>query len=224
MTASNEAIRPGAAEAPARKRPQRRVGTFTLGVTLVACGGAMLSALCFPAIPPERFLQASPVILILLGLETLLSLRKDGGIKYDWMGMLLCFLLVGAALSLYAAAWYFSEDGPGLSRVTARCADDSSYAMAFENLDSSDSHILHLQSGDVLREAFTLSEGSVDVVVCDLEGNTLAENTAFPGASAWENLVEIPAGGSYWVRVDADSATGSFLIGTIAPETPDTIE
>ena len=57
MTASDEAIRPGAAEAPVRKRPQRRVGTFTLGVTLVACGGAMLSALCFPAIPPERFLQ-----------------------------------------------------------------------------------------------------------------------------------------------------------------------
>ena len=123
MTASNEtaysdAVMPSGKPA----RPQRRVGTFTFGVTLVAAGAAMLSAMFFPAFPPERILQASPAILILLGLEVLLSLPKGGKLKYDWLGMLLCVLLVGAAISLYAAAWYFSEDGPSHSRITRRFA------------------------------------------------------------------------------------------------------
>lgn len=87
---------------------QRRVGTFTLGVTLVASGVAMLIAMFFPDLDLRWALKCAPVILILLGVETLLAARGGGKIKYDWLGMLLCFVLTGAALCMCAAAWYMA--------------------------------------------------------------------------------------------------------------------
>ena len=82
----------------AAARPQRRVGTFTLGVVLVAAGCGMLVSLLWPAFELGWLLNASPLILVALGVETLLSARGGGRVKYDWLGMILCFLLVGAAM------------------------------------------------------------------------------------------------------------------------------
>lgn len=90
-------------------RPQRRVGTFTLGVVLVAAGLGMLVSLLWPQVEIGWLLKASPLILVALGAETLLSARGGGRVKYDWLGMLLCFLLVGAGLAFYAAAWAYEN-------------------------------------------------------------------------------------------------------------------
>lgn len=87
------------------KNEQRRVGTLTMGITLVAAGVCMLVSMFVPALDLTVVLQASPVILISLGMETLLSARRSGKVKYDWVGMLLCFLLVCTALCLYAVAY-----------------------------------------------------------------------------------------------------------------------
>ena len=68
---------------PAR---DRRVGTFTsLDLTLA--------------------LQLSPLILVCLGVEVLLGSRSGGKIRYDWVGMVLCFVLVTAALVFFGIAW-----------------------------------------------------------------------------------------------------------------------
>ena len=85
---------------------QRRVGTFTLGIVLVIAGAGMLASMFWPQFQPEWLLKASPCILILLGIETLLSARGGGRVKYDWLGMFLCFILTGAALCMYCAAWW----------------------------------------------------------------------------------------------------------------------
>lgn len=89
---------------------QRRAGTFTLGVTLVVFGLVALAAMFLPH--PEQIktlalwsLRLSPLILIALGTEVLLAARGGSKVKYDWLGMLLCFLLVCAALCMAAAAW-----------------------------------------------------------------------------------------------------------------------
>ncbi|WP_294853731.1 hypothetical protein [uncultured Oscillibacter sp.] len=84
---------------------ERRVGTFTFGVTLVAAGLAMTAALFYPALDLRVFLRFSPLVLILLGTEVLLSSRKEGRIKYDWLGMLLSFFLVLLALGVFFASW-----------------------------------------------------------------------------------------------------------------------
>ena len=84
---------------------ERRVGTFTFGVTLVAAGLTMTAALFFPALDLRLFLRFSPLVLILLGTEVLLSARKEGRMKYDWLGMLLCFFLVLLALGVFFVSW-----------------------------------------------------------------------------------------------------------------------
>ena len=84
---------------------ERRVGTFTFGVVLVVAGIAMIAALFFPSLDFRLFLKLSPAVLILLGAEVLLSTRKSGRIKYDWLGMILCFVLVMLALGVFFVAW-----------------------------------------------------------------------------------------------------------------------
>lgn len=85
--------------------PSRRVGTLTMGVVLVASGCAMLLGMFFPNLDLAFLLQLSPVILISLGVETLLASRRGGKFKYDWVGMILCCLLVCTALCFYAVAY-----------------------------------------------------------------------------------------------------------------------
>lgn len=87
--------------------PQRRVGTLTLGVVLVAAGVCMLVSMFFPTLELKWVVQASPVILVSLGVETLLAAKGGGRVKYDWVGMILCFLLVCTAVVLYAVAYTF---------------------------------------------------------------------------------------------------------------------
>ena len=95
------------------QRPVRRVGTFTTGVTLIGAGLAMLATLWLPW---EDFLWAmglSPLLLVSLGVETLLAARKDGRVRYDWVGLLLCVLVTLAALCLTAAAWWLRHAPEG---------------------------------------------------------------------------------------------------------------
>ena len=87
-------------------RPCRRVGTFTFGIVLVVSGAAMLVSMFFPQLEFTWLLQLSPLALISLGVETLLAARGGGRVKYDWVGMVLCFLIVCASLVLFAAAWW----------------------------------------------------------------------------------------------------------------------
>ena len=90
---------------PAAPVRERRVGTFTFGVVLVVAGLAMLAALFFPTWDLTLVLKLSPLVLISLGVEVLLSARKGGRIKYDWLGMLLCFFIVCLALCAFFLAW-----------------------------------------------------------------------------------------------------------------------
>ena len=90
----------------AASRPCRRVGTFTFGMVLVVSGLAMLVSMFFPQLEFTWLLQLPPLALISLGVETLLAARGSERVKYDWVGMLLCFLIVCASLVLFAAAWW----------------------------------------------------------------------------------------------------------------------
>ena len=94
----------------ASSRPCRQVGTFTFGVVLVVFGIAMLVSMFFPQLEFTWLLQLSPLALISLGLETLLAARGGGSVKYDWVGMVLCCLIVCISLVLFAAAWCLVHD------------------------------------------------------------------------------------------------------------------
>ena len=87
----------------------RRVGTVTVDVTLVAAGCAMLVKLFCPDLELFWLLRLSPAILIGLGIETLLASRSQSRLRYDWAGILLCFLAGCAGLAMTTATWYLMQ-------------------------------------------------------------------------------------------------------------------
>lgn len=189
-----------------KEAPPRRVGTFTLGVVLVAAGCGMLAAVFRPQIDVRWMLSASPVILILLGVETLLAARGGGRVKYDWLGMFLCFILVGAALCMYAAAWYFANGEYFNAANCSRYADETSYRMDYEWFDGFDSHTFRLEAGDVLESRIDTRNGWLEAEISGEDGETLLEDASSNGT----RTTVIPRSGDYTILVHGRRASGSF--------------
>ena len=183
---------------------QRRVGTFTLGIVLVAAGGGMLAAMFWPRFRPEWLLSAAPCILILLGIETLLAAQGGGRVKYDWLGMILCFVLTGAALCMYAAAWWFVNVETG-SRLS-RWAGEEVYEMTYACFNGVDSHTLHLEAGDTLQGRVNTYNGWLEVEISDEDGNTVCDG--FPASG--ERNIPIDRTGEYTILVCGQRAAGGF--------------
>lgn len=183
---------------------QRRVGTFTLGIVLVIAGLGMLAAMFYPRFRPEWLLKASPCILILLGAETLLSARGGGRVRYDWLGMLLCFILTGTALCMYAAAWWIVNGGD--LQGASRWANEDVYEMSYGWFDGADSHTMRLEAGDVLRCQTYTYTGWLEVEVSDENGNTLLEG----GLPNGDRRIEISRTGDYFILVWGNRASGGF--------------
>ncbi len=198
-------------------RPQRRVGTFTLGIVLVAAGTGMLGSLLWPQMEIGWLLKASPLILVVLGVETLLSARGGGRVKYDWLGMILCFLLVGAAMVFYAAAWAY-ENGEFINvRNCSRCADETSFRMDYEFFNGFDSHTLRLEAGDALVGRIDTRNGWLEVEISDEDGNTLLEGAPLNG----DQRVEVPKTGDYTILVHGRKTSGKFTFARVPAELPE---
>ena len=188
-------------------RPQRRVGTFTLGIVLVAAGTGMLGSLLWPSFELGWLLNASPLILVALGVETLLSARGGGKVRYDWLGMLLCFLLVGAGLVFYAAAWAWENGEVFNAYDCSRYADETSYRMSYDYFNGFDSHTLRLEAGDTLAGRIDTYSGWLEAEISGEDGNALLEGSPLNG----EQSVEIPETGDYTILVHGRRASGEFV-------------
>lgn len=198
-------------------RPQRRVGTFTLGIVLVAAGTGMLVSMLCPQMEIGWLLKASPLILVALGVETLLSARGGGRVKYDWLGMILCFLLVGAAMVFYAAAWAY-ENGEFINvRNCSRCADETSFRMDYEFFNGFDSHTLRLEAGDALVGRIDTWNGWLEVEISDEDGNALLEGAPLNG----DQRVEVPKTGDYTILVHGRKTSGKFTFARVPAELPE---
>ncbi len=90
---------PAADPAPARPAPPepkrvRRVGTFTMGLCLVITGLALTVGLFRPTTDFSFLLK--PLVLVALGAEVLIAsaTAKEQKLKYDFLSMFVCFLLI----------------------------------------------------------------------------------------------------------------------------------
>ena len=83
-------------EEKAKQRTVRRVGTMTLGVSLIAIGAAILAYMFNPGFDIRIVAYLAPVILIGLGLEVLIRscFSKDRTYKFDFASGILCVFLV----------------------------------------------------------------------------------------------------------------------------------
>ena len=109
-----------AAPAPSPAPPQpggkprkvRRVGTFTMGLVLVAAGLVLLAVFFVPDFDVTAALKCAPLVLVSLGGEVLAAAftAKDARLKYDFLSMVLCFLLIvtaaGASVCVLMARYF----------------------------------------------------------------------------------------------------------------------
>lgn len=198
-------------------RPQRRVGTFTLGAVLVTAGCGMLASLLWPRLEVGWLLKASPLILVALGVETLFSARGGGRVKYDWLGMILCFLLVGAAMVFYTAAWAYENGEFFNASNCSRYADETSFRMDYEFFNGFDSHTLRLNRGDVLEGRIDTYGGWLEVEISGEDGEILLEDAALNG----EQSLEIPRTQWYTILVHGRKTSGEFAFTRVPAELPE---
>ncbi len=185
---------------------QRRVGTFTLGVTMVVSGCGMLAAMLWPRLQPELLLKAAPCILILLGAETLIAARGGGRVKYDWMGMILCFILTVFALALCSAAWWMLE-GPGFPVYSGSWAGDrDGLTIRYDYFNDNRMHRIDLTAGDTLEITCGNQEGRVSVEIYSAEDWDLIFARDFTDQDSAQ--VEIPATGEYYIELYGHKAAG----------------
>ena len=80
----------------------RRVGTFSLGLMLVAIGAIQLAQIFMPNVNVLSVVKYAPVVLIVLGIEVLIyAARPDVKIKYDGISIFLCIIIMLTAGEQY---------------------------------------------------------------------------------------------------------------------------
>lgn len=97
-----------APEMPGKQPPLRRVGSFTLGVCLIAAGTFFLLTYFVPGFPTQPVLRIVPAAgLVMLGGEVLFFAARPGRWKYDFWSVLICLVLMGGCfcLSLLPVVW-----------------------------------------------------------------------------------------------------------------------
>lgn len=77
-----------------------KVGTLTLGITLIAMGILFLAQLFFTGIPLKMVIQVWPIVFILLGVEILCANRKEEQQEfvYDKIAIMLTMILMCFAM------------------------------------------------------------------------------------------------------------------------------
>lgn len=100
---------------PVQPQKTRRVGTFTMGISLVGAGVAAIYSLFDPSLDLATVFRFTPAILILLGLEILVFsiIGKNAKLKYDFLSIVVCMVLLFTAFCVgiipYAIVYWGPE-------------------------------------------------------------------------------------------------------------------
>lgn len=121
---------PAAPSAPAAPAAKRRVGSWTLGLVLIACGCCLLAYHFVPQFDYLLAAKLSPVVLVALGLEVLVSAARPDKRKYDFFSIFASLALMAAALCVSFIPVVWEYIGPGRSEAVfalERQAEDALY-------------------------------------------------------------------------------------------------
>lgn len=127
-----------APEMPGKQPPLRRVGSFTLGVCLIAAGIFFLLTYFVPGFPTQPVLRIVPAAgLVMLGGEVLFFAARPGCWKYDFWSVLICLVLMGGCfcLSLLPVVW--DELGPERNQASMKLSQQYT-ADAYAQIRKSD--------------------------------------------------------------------------------------
>ena len=121
----NDAPLTGEAPQTAKPQPLRRVGSFTLGVCLIAAGIFFLLAYFVPGVDWKLMLKIAPAAgLILLGGEVLFFAARPGRWKYDFWSVLICLVLMGGCFGLSLLPVVWDELGPERNQASMKLGQE----------------------------------------------------------------------------------------------------
>ena len=121
----NDAPLTGEAPQPAKPQPLRRVGSFTLGVCLIAAGIFFLLAYFVPGFDWKLTLKIAPAAgLILLGGEVLFFAARPGRWKYDFWSVLICLVLMSGCFGLSLLPVVWDELGPERNQASMKLGQE----------------------------------------------------------------------------------------------------
>ena len=139
-----------------KKVKTRKIGRFTFGIVLILVG-ALIFIQTFTDVDTLRYIfMLSPIIFISLGIEVLILSRKND-IKYDFIGVILTFLTLGAG-------WIFAGINYGVNKILY----DDTIANALIDETTQDRHTYYF---DGTLELSNLTDKKIDLKV--IENNSV---------------------------------------------------
>ncbi|MPN20892.1 hypothetical protein SDC9_168271 [bioreactor metagenome] len=113
----------------------RRVGTFTMGLSLIATGLLSIYSLINPSFDILIAIKFSPAILILLGIEILVAYFVGSGekIKYDFLSGFVCLILIGAGIGFAVLPLAIDYYGPPRNILESKLSSEV-YNRCYEQL------------------------------------------------------------------------------------------
>ncbi len=120
-----------------------RVGTLTMGFSLIATGILALISTFYPGFDLTAAFKLSPVIFIFLGIEILIAyfFHREERIKYDFLSGIVCFFLICGGLVLAALPTVWSYVGPEaqFAREQAESEMENNIYQALQSIPSVES-------------------------------------------------------------------------------------
>ena len=127
-----------APEMPGKQPPLRRVGSFTLGVCLIAAGIFFLLTYFVPGFPTQPVLRIVPAAgLVMLGGEVLFFAARPGRWKYDFWSVLICLVLMGGCFGLSLLPVVWEKIGPERNQASMKLSQQYT-ADAYAQIRKSD--------------------------------------------------------------------------------------
>ena len=127
-----------APEMPGKQPPLRRVGSFTLGVCLIAAGIFFLLTYFVPDFPTQPVLRIVPAAgLVMLGGEVLFFAARPGRWKYDFWSVLICLVLMAGCFGLSLLPVVWEEIGPERDQASMKLSQQYT-ADAYAQIRKSD--------------------------------------------------------------------------------------
>lgn len=127
-----------APEMPGKQPPLRRVGSFTLGVCLIAAGAFFLCYHFVPGFDWQLALKIVPAAgLVMLGGEVLFFAARPSRWKYDFWSVLICLVLMGGCFGLSLLPVVWDELGPERNQASMKLSQQYT-ADAYAQIRKSD--------------------------------------------------------------------------------------
>lgn len=162
-----------APEMPGKQPPLRRVGSFTLGVCLIAAGIFFLLTYFVPGFPTQPVLRIIPAAgLVMLGGEVLFFAARPGRWKYDFWSVLICLVLMAGCFGLSLLPVVWEEIGPERDQASMKLSQQYT-AEAYDRIKTA----------------------APEVRVKDIRGNAYLYSSKY--SSKTETLRDLDAGGGH---------------------------